>query len=339
MSRKAGERADTTSKVRRGASRRVLQVRMSKPAPSANARCGRVALVGRPNVGKSTLLNALVGESLAIVSPHPQTTREPVRGILTRDSAQFLFVDTPGIHTPRTRLGAWMNDAVINAAHDADAIVLVAEIGQQGSAEKRSLLDEDLALLPRLPSRPVVLALSKIDRLRDKTCLLPLLADLARRTEFVATVPLSAKRSDGVDRLLDELTPLLPEQAGLFEADALSDQPQRFFVAELVREQVLSHTRQEVPHGVTVVVERFDEGAKPLRIEASVVVSRETHAGILVGAGGRMVKTIGTAARERIERILGTRVHLELRVRVSPGWLDDEKQLRELGYSRPEGRG
>lgn len=306
---------------------------MSKAAPSANARCGCVALVGRPNVGKSTLLNALIGESLAIVSPHPQTTREPVRGILTRGSSQFVFVDTPGMHAPRSRLGEWMNDAVNRAAHDADAIVLVVD---GASSKEGAHFDDDLAVASRLPARPIVLALTKIDRLRDKARLLPLLEDIAQRTEFVATVPLSAKRRDGVDRLLDELSPLLPNQPTMFEPDALSDQPQRFFVAELVREQVLHHTRQEVPHGTTVVVERFDESVKPWRIEASVVVARDAHARILVGAGGRMVKAIGTAARKRIEHMLGSSVHLELRVRALPGWVDDDKRLLELGYSRPE---
>jgi GTP-binding protein Era len=240
-----------------------------------------------------------------------------------------------------------MNAAVSEAARDADAIVLVSDVGRHvsGSAGAWSKpgvhvsgsAEADLAIASELPSRPIVLALTKVDRIRDKGLLLPLLAEIAARTEFVAAVPLSARRRDGLDRLLDELLPLLPIQPMLFEPDSLSDQPQRFFVAELVREQVIRNTRQEVPHGVTVVVERFDESVKPLRIEASVVVSREAHTRILVGAGGRMVKTIGIAARERIEHLLGASVHLELRVRASPGWPDDQKQLRELGFARTEG--
>jgi GTPase len=290
-----------------------------------------VALVGRPNVGKSTLLNALVGERLAIVSPHPQTTRGAVRGVRTTESTQYLFVDTPGVHEPRTRLGHWMNDVARQAVRDADAVVLVVDVRPDAGIDVA-----DMAVVAELPMRSTVLALSKVDRLKDKTVLLAMLAAVAEGPAFAATIPLSARNDDGIDRLLAELRPLLPEQPPMFDPETLSDQPARFFVAELVREQVLRHTRQEVPHGVAVVVERFDEGVKPLRIEVDVVVAREAHKGIVVGAQGRTVKAIGTDARARIERMLGERVHLELRVRTAPDWMNDDARLRELGYGRSD---
>jgi GTP-binding protein Era len=287
--------------------------------------------MGRPNVGKSTLLNALVGQPLAITSRHPQTTRESVRGVLTGQAAQFVFVDTPGIHAPRTRLGKWMNEEARQAARGADAVVLVVEAPRDGDPHPKPN-DADLALASELPSVPTILALNKVDRLGDKALLLPVVAAFGEAHRFAATVPISAKRNDGIDRLLDELRAIVPEQPLLRDPDALSDQPERFFVSEFVREQVLRHTRQEVPHGVAVVVERFDSAANPPRIEAVIFVAREAHTKILVGAEGQMLKSIGTAARARIERMLGTRVFLQLRVRVAPDWMNDESRLRELGY-------
>ncbi|MGA7120640.1 MAG: GTPase Era [Polyangiaceae bacterium] len=302
---------------------------MSRPLPSSTPRSGHVALVGRPNVGKSTLMNAIVGQPLAIVSPQPQTTRQAVHGVLTADGAQYVFIDTPGVHAPRSRLGQWMNDVARQAAHDADAIVLVVEAAGIGA---RPNFETELGLAAELPDVPTVLVLSKVDRVKDKSQLLPVIAAFAEAHPFAATVPLSAKRNDGIDQLLAELLPLLPEQALLFEPDTLSDQPERFFVSELVREQVLLHTRQEVPHGVAVVVERFDESVKPPRIEVVIHVAREAHTKILVGTGGRMVKSIGTAARARIERMLGGKIHLELSVRATPDWMNSEARLREMGY-------
>lgn len=290
-------------------------------------RSGRVALVGRPNVGKSTLLNALLGEPLAIISPHPQTTREPVRGVLTRGSKQYVFVDTPGMHEARTRLGHRMNDQAQTQAREADAVVLVAET----RADER-----DLALAGKLGELvgdvPAVLVLNKVDKLKDKALLLPVIAAFSDVRAFVAVVPMSARRGDGVERLLDALGELLPAQEMLFAPDTLSDQPERFFVAELVREQILAHTRQEVPHGVAVVIERFEEGKTVTHIEVAVHVAREGHKGILLGARGSMMKAIGTAARARVEKMLGRKVHLAVRVRATPGWMDDPAKLAELGY-------
>jgi GTPase len=306
---------------------------MSHASPRSTTRSGRVALIGQPNVGKSTLLNALLGQPLAITSPYPQTTRDAVRGILTTSDAQYVLVDTPGIHAPRTRLGRWMNDVARQSARDADAVVLVVEAPRDDSPLTMRPSEGDVALASELSEMSTVLVINKIDRLKNKERLLPWIQALAQGHPFMATIPLSARRKQGVDRLLVELRPLLPEQPWLFERDTLSDQPQRFFVAELVREQVLKHTRQEVPHGAAVVVESFDESVVPQRIEVTIHVARAAHTKIVVGAGGQMLKSIGTAARARIERMIGARVHLALHVRVAPAWMNDEARLRELGYS------
>ena len=245
-------------------------------------------------MGKSTLLNALLGEPIAIISAYPQTTRDVVRGVLTRGDAQYVFLDTPGVHAAKTKLGTWMNEAAREQAREADAVVLVVE--PDHGAEVGAA---DLALARELEGTPTVLVINKIDRVKEKARLLPLLAVFGEAHPFAATIPLSAKRGDGLDRLLKELRELLPEQPFLFEPDTLSDQPMRFFVAEFVREQILQHTRQEVPHGVAVVVERFDESTDVPHIEIAIHVARAGHKGILVGAKGAMMKRIGMAARVR----------------------------------------
>jgi GTPase len=308
----------------------MSKARPSPAPPLAAPRAGRVALVGRPNVGKSTLLNTLLGEPIAIVSLHPQTTRDTVRGVLTAGDTQCVFVDTPGLHEPRTRLGQWMNETARQAAREADVLVLLVEAPRDGQAPRPH--PADLALAAELPELPTVLAINKVDRLKDKSQLLPLIAAFSERHAVLATVPVSAKRASGTDRLLHEVRALLPEQPFLFEPDTLSDQPERFFVAEFVREQILRQTRQEVPHGVAVVVERFDESGKTPHIEVAVHVAREAHKKILVGAQGQMLKRIGMAARARVEQMLGRRVHLQLWVRATPNWMDDPARLQDLGY-------
>jgi GTP-binding protein Era len=289
-----------------------------------------VAIVGRPNVGKSTLLNALVGEPIAITSPHPQTTRETVRGVLTVGDAQYVWLDSPGFHSPRTELGKEMNKAAHRAIRDADvAVVLVAAPADGGRNQPG---DADRAILADLPKMPTVLAMTKIDRLKDKSRLLASLQSLSESFKFDAVVPISAKKGDGLTALLAEVRLLLPEQPNLFEPDTLSDQPTRFFVAEYVREQILKHVAQEVPHGVAVVVERFDESEQVIVIDVTVHAAREGHKKILVGADGKMVKRITAAARARIERMLEREVRLNVRVRATRGWMDDVSRLRALGY-------
>jgi GTP-binding protein Era len=305
-----------------------------RPASDQPARAGRVALVGKANVGKSTLLNALLGERIAIVSPHPQTTREPVRGVLTVGATQYLFVDTPGLHSPRSELGKRMNESALSTARDADAVVLLVEAPRAGRETPSYAAErEAIAQIAQAPKSAVILAINKIDRLEDKAALLPMMGALGEAAHFAAVVPISAKGKDGIDVLLRELAPLLPEQPMLLPPDTLSDQPMRFFVAEFVREQILRHTKQEVPHGVAVVIERFEEGGPKTRIEATIHVAREAHKKILIGAKGQMLKEIGTAARLRIEALLDCKVSLQLWVRATPGWMDDPARLRELGFN------
>jgi GTPase len=308
----------------------------ARPGAPAETRAGRVALVGRPNVGKSTLLNALLGESIAITSPHPQTTRTTVRGVVTRGDVQLVLLDTPGLHSPRNRLGRHMNDEVLQATEGADVVVLLVEAPRPGAPAEPN--DADLALLGQISSvgqRDTVLAINKIDRLVEKAALLPFIAAFAERCPGLrATIPISARRRQGLDLLFDEIAALLPAQPLLFEPETLSDQPVRFFVAEFVREQVLRKVRQEVPHGVAVVVDSFDDTGKVPRIEATIHVTREGHKKILIGAKGAMLKSIGTAARARVEAMLDGRVHLHLQVRATPDWMDNDARLRELGYGK-----
>jgi len=276
-------------------------------------------------VGKSTLLNALLGEPIAITSPHPQTTRDAVRGVLTVGDTQFVFVDTPGVHAARSKLGEHMNEAAREEAREADALVFVVE---------PKLDERDLALARELPKLPTILAINKVDLVKDKSQLLPLLEAFAKAHPFDAMVPVSARRANGTEGLLKELRERLPEQPFLFEPDTLSDQPTRFFVAEFVREQVLRLTKQEVPHGVAVVVERFDETPKVPHIEVAIHVARESHKKILIGARGDMLKAIGTKARARVEEMLGRQVHLKLWVRATPDWMNDTAKLRDMGYGQ-----
>jgi GTP-binding protein Era len=303
-------------------------------APARPTRAGRVAIVGRPNVGKSTLLNALVGEPIAITSQHPQTTRDRIAGVLTHGDAQLVFVDTPGVHAAKTRLGARMNQEAREGADGADVVVFVTDVTPEPKPTMRA---EDLRILGSLPKgKPVVLVINKVDRVKPKSALLPVLEGHTKAREFAAIVPLSALRTDGgVRHLVDEVSKLLPEGPPLFEDDAISDKPVRFFVSEFVREQILRKTWQEVPHGVAVVVERFDEAGKIPKIDLAIHVDKESHKAIVIGAGGSLLKEIGTQARARVEALLGTQVVLRTFVRVTPGWYEKDSGLKDMGYEPP----
>lgn len=304
----------------------------AKASPRPKRRAGTVALVGRPNVGKSTLMNALLGERLTITSAKPQTTRDRIAGILTNDSEQFVFLDTPGIHAARTKLGARMNAVAEEAARDADVVVFLCELGESPSPE---MAREDLAILQRVPEgKKIVLVLNKVDRVKDKSVLFPVLEGLAKVRDFAAIVPLSARKVDGGARVLAEVGPLLPEGEFLYPEDEISDKPVRFFVAEYVREQVLKHTRNEVPHGVAVEVESFDEGLRVPRIQVVLHVDKESHKAIVLGEKGQLMKEIGTGARARVEELVGRQVHLAVHVRVTAGWYENDARLNELGYAR-----
>lgn len=306
---------------------------MSAHPPKKIFHAGSVALIGRPNVGKSTLLNALLGERIAITSHHPQTTRDRILGVIHRENAQIAVIDTPGLHAAKNRLGARMNAEAKDVAAGADVIVFVVDVGRDPRPE---VDPRDAKLLEAMPEgAKVVLVVNKVDRAKPKELLLPVLEAYGKARDFAAIVPMSAKTGDGVDRLVELVGELLPEGQGLYEADVLTDRPVRFFAAELVREAVLRNTREEVPHGVACVVERFAEptGKKKMtEISVAIHVAKETHKKIVVGRAGALIKEIGTTARARIEELLGGPVLLQTHVRVTPEWFDRDDRLRELGY-------
>ena len=306
------------------------------------ARAGSVALVGRSNVGKSTLMNPLLGQALAITSPIAQTTRHRILGVVRHEDAQIALLDTPGLHKPRSALGKQMNQTARAAVDEADVVCFVTDpdVKQKGDLSVR---EGDRVLLQDIGAgKPTILVVNKIDLVRPRSRLMPLLGALGELRDFAAVVPIAGQRGDGTDRLLSEIAKLLPAGDAMFEEDELTDRPVRFFVAEFVREQILRKTFQEVPHGVAVVVERFDEpSAKelaksadaPTRIELAIHVDREAHKGILIGARGAMLKEVGTQARVKVETMLGKHVHLQLWVRVTPKWFESDARLKELGYS------
>jgi len=294
-------------------------------------RAGTIAIIGRPNVGKSTLLNAVLGSRIAITSHHPETTRDRIAGIVTRENAQLVFLDTPGIHRPRHRLGERMNDLAADAAADADVAIFMTDVTAEPEGKIR---EDDRAVLTTIPAKtPTIVVVNKIDRVKPRAFLFPVLEAYGTlREDVAAIIPVSALKRDGIERILKEAEALLPEGAALYDGEELSDKPIRFFVAEFVREQVLRRTRQEVPHGVAVTVDTFEEGPKLTRIAVTVHVAKDSHKGIIIGDGGKMLGSIGRSARERAEDLLGRKVHLTTFVRATPGWFDDPRRLEELGY-------
>lgn len=304
---------------------------MTAKSTKKRPRAGTIALVGRPNVGKSTLLNALLGERIAITSHHPETTRDRIAGIVGRGDSQLVFLDTPGIHRPRHRLGERMNDLAADAAAGADVAIFMTDVGVPPDPKPR---EDDRSILTAIPAgTPTIILLNKVDKVHPKSLLMPVLeAYGAIRPDVVAIMPVSALKGDGVQRILDEVEKHLPEGPPLYDPEEISDKPVRFFVAEFVREQILRRTRQEVPHGVAVTVDTFEESKKGTKIAVTVHVAKESHKGIIIGDGGKMLGAIGKAARERVERLIGTKVHLTTFVRATPGWFDDPKHLADLGY-------
>jgi GTP-binding protein Era len=299
---------------------------MPGSAPGAGHRCGHVAILGRPNVGKSTLLNRLVGEKLSITSAKAQTTRHRIVGVVTRPDAQFLLLDTPGFQTRNQRaLNRVLNRTAAQAAVDADVVVLVADASGWTAADDRAL-----SLVPE--GTPVVIALNKVDTLAQRDRLLPLMAQLGARPGVRAIVPISARTGRQLDALLDECRLHLPEGEPLFEADALTDRSERVLAAESLREKLFRLTGDELPYQSTVVIERFEELPGLRRIFAAVVVEREAQKPIVLGAGGELIKRIASEARQDLERLFGCKVYLEVWVKVKGGWSDDERRLRTYGY-------
>ncbi len=312
-------------------------------------RAGTIAIVGRSNVGKSTLLNQILGERLAIVSPLPQTTRDALLGVVRREGAELAFLDTPGIHKPKTELGSRMNSSAMSAAESADVVVFVtdASSGSKLVAKKTKrsdatpplaeLVPEDADLLKsmKLSKAPAILALNKVDLVRDKGLLLPLLQSYLDYVPFRALVPISALQNDGIDRLLEAIAELLPEGEAGYPEDTLTDKPSSFFAREYVREQVLNSLKGEIPHAVAVSIDSFDEASDKLRIAATLHVEKVGQRKIIVGTGGTVIKALRLGAEHRLRRLLGRKVKLELFVRVTPRWKDAPRMLAELGYERP----
>lgn len=293
-------------------------------------RSGYVAVVGEPNVGKSTLMNRYLGQKVAIVSPLPQTTRQRLLGILTRPDAQVIFVDTPGIHRPHTKLGEYMVEVARRAIVDADVVLWVVDVSTPPSRAEREIA-RWLASVPQ-----TIIALNKMDLAPEDE--LPVRAEPYHELLHDAELlPISAARGDGCERLLQAIIDKLPLGPRYFPEDQVTDLQERFIAAEMVREQVLNHLREEVPHAVAVLVEEFKERREGmLYISATVYVERETQKGILIGKGGQMLKAIGAAARAEIEKAFESKVYLELWVKVRKNWRKDEKELRRLGYALPK---
>ncbi|MFY3862953.1 GTPase Era [Achromobacter xylosoxidans] len=289
-------------------------------------RTGFVAIVGRPNVGKSTLTNALIGSKISIVSRKAQTTRHRIHGVLTRDHEQFVFVDTPGFQTRHGgAMNRMMNRVVTQALADVDVVVHVVEAGKWSEG--------DAKLLPLLPApERTILAVSKIDALKNRDELFAFVSKIMALHPFGAVVPVSATKNQQLDQLLQEIAARLPEGEPMFEEDTLTDRPMRFIAAELVREKIFRLVGDELPYGCTVVIEQWEETDKGARIAACVVVERDSHKPILLGTGGMHMKRIASEARQDIAKLLDKPVHLEIYIKVRKGWSDRESALRDLGY-------
>jgi GTP-binding protein Era len=288
-------------------------------------RAGFVTVVGRPNVGKSTLVNRLVGQKVAIVSDKPQTTRNRILAVVNRPGAQLVLFDTPGIHKPMHEMNRRMVEAATKGIGQGDVVLWVNEVGEAPGPG-----DAFILRLLQQAKRPVVMALNKIDTL-PKPRILPALETWSRFHDFDEIVPVSALKGDNVDRLESVLVSKLPEGQRLYPEDFLTDQPERFFVAEIVRERILHHTREEIPYVTGVVIESFKEEPQIVRIEAAILVERDNQKGILIGRGGAMLKTVGTEARGQIEAFLGTKVYLGLFVKVREHWRESASILGEMG--------
>lgn len=293
---------------------------------SPEFRCGFVAVVGRPNVGKSTLTNALVGAKVSIVSRKAQTTRHRIHSVLTRDNEQFVFVDTPGFQTRHGgAMNRMMNRVVTQALADVDVVVHVVEAGKWTEAD-----EQVMRLLPE--STKVILVINKIDLFKDKTELLPFIAKLSQLYDYDAVIPLSAARDVQLEVLLNEIAARLPVGEAMFEADTLTDRPIRFIAAELIREKIFRLVGDELPYQCTVVIEQWEENEQGARIAACVLIERDSHRPILLGAGGEHMKRIASEARQDIERMLEKQVFLDVYIKVRKGWSDRDASLRELGY-------
>lgn len=334
--------APTKHRQRRSSSEGRDNTRSRRPTAGTrlSPRSGFVCLIGRPNVGKSTLLNALLKFHAAIVSPKPQTTRQRILGVVTVPAGQLILVDTPGVQKRTGALARAMRQSTNTSARDADVVVVVAaldeRIGNRSPAAMVHDADREVIRLAVALGKPLVLVLNKID-LVPKPVILPVIGAYRDVAPWRAIVPMSALNSDGLDALINELVGAVPEGPALFDEEMVTDQTERALTAEYVREQVLRYCREEVPHAVAVVVDEFDETERGettgiVRIAASIIAERETQKAILIGRKGAMLKSIGTAARKSIERMLGSHVYLKLQVRVEAGWTERADAVARMGY-------
>ncbi|MBQ8175338.1 MAG: GTPase Era [Clostridia bacterium] len=285
-----------------------------------------IAIVGRPNVGKSTLLNAILGEKIAIVSKKPQTTRNRITGIHTAGESQFVFLDTPGMHQPRTRLGDYMVKTTENAIGEVDAAILVVEAREEVGDIEAKLIEQF-----GKQKLPAILVINKTDTV-NATNIAKTIKAYADAFPFDAVVPISAKHERGIDTLLSECEQFLEEGPFFFSPDEITDQPERQIVAEIIREKLLRTLQEEIPHGVAVVIEDFKEEDKILRIRAEIYCEKQSHKGIIVGKGGSALKTVGSYAREDLEKFFGVKVFLDLWVKVKEKWRDNVATLNNFGY-------
>ncbi|MGU7779505.1 GTPase Era [Burkholderia sp. PU8-34] len=298
---------------------------MNTPAPTG-FRCGMIAIVGRPNVGKSTLMNALVGQKISITSRKAQTTRHRITGINTFDDAQFVFVDTPGFQTRHsTALNRSLNRAVTSTLTSVDLILFVIEAGRFGPDDQK-VLD----LIP--PGTPTLLIANKIDRVTDKATLFPFMQKMSALREFVELVPLAAKQPEDIKRLLETIKPYLPEGEPIYGEDELTDRSSRFLAAEILREKVFRWTGDELPYTSTVIIDKFEEEGRLKRIFATILVERDSHKAMVIGKKGEKLKQISTEARMDMEKLFDGPVYLETFVKVKSGWADNEAGLRAYGY-------
>lgn len=291
-----------------------------------NSRAGFVAIVGRPNAGKSTLLNRLVGQKIAIVTSKPQTTRNRVQGIVTQKRGQIVFIDTPGLHDADSALGRQMMHEIAAAIEGIDVLLLIVDASHVSPHTDSMLMEK----AQRFPGK-TILVLNKVDVV-PKPKLLPLIERFSKEADFAAIVPISAMKGVGLDSLLDEIFRLLPENAPYFPEDQITDQPERFLAAEIIREKAIRALHHELPYAVAVLVEKFEEGPKLLRIEATLNVERDTQKKILIGHKGAMLKKIGTEARKELESLLDTRIFLGLFVKVAKDWRENPQRVRELDW-------
>jgi GTP-binding protein Era len=298
------------------------------PDSDVPQRCGLIAIVGRPNVGKSTLMNALVGQKISITSKKAQTTRHRITGMRTVDEAQFVFVDTPGFQMKHaTALNRTLNRTVQSTLGDVDVVLFLVEAGRFDMADAKVL-----ALIPE--GKPVFLVANKLDEVQRRNDLLPWLKGMQERHPFTEFVPMSAKKKSDVERLFAILKPYLPEQDWMYEEDTLTDRSEKFLASEIIREKLFRLTGDELPYTSTVVIDKWEEeeGGLRRRISASIVVERDAHKGMIIGAGGERLKRIGSDARQELERLMEAKVFLELWVKVRSGWADTEEHLRSYGY-------